>query len=154
METKKLGGRKKRVSKEDTTQNGSPLDHIRQQERVEIIAEELLKMKSKVKIQKEYMAKWGCSRPTINTIIDEAMCWILEIDKTDREQIRALNANRIDYLFDEANGVRDKARLIDLLNKMYGVYETNVNINTGEDAEFTFSFGEKDKDKEGDADNV
>lgn len=132
METKKLRGRKKRTSKEDTTQNGSPLDNIRQQERVEIIAMELLSMKSKVKIQKEYMSKWGCSRPTINAIIDEAMCWILEVDKTDREQIRALNANRIDYLFDEAKGVRDKTKLIDLLNKMYGIYETNVTINSDE----------------------
>ena len=132
METKKLRGRKKRTSKEDTTQNGSPLDNIRQQERVEIIAMELLSMKSKVKIQKEYMSKWGCSRPTINAIIDEAMCWILEVDNTDREQIRALNANRIDYLFDEAKGVRDKTKLIDLLNKMYGIYETNVTINSDE----------------------
>lgn len=133
MEERKLRGRKKR-SKYDTVSSydSSPLDNIRQQERIEIIAQELLTMKSKVKIENEFAEKWKCNKSTIKLIINEAMMWILECDKTDREQMRALNANRLDYLFDEAKGVRDKTKVIDTLNKMYGLYETNVKIDTDE----------------------
>ena len=136
-----MAGRNKRGSKKMiSSYDESPLDNIRQQERIEIIASELVKMKSKSKIANEYMKKWGCSRPTINTIITEAMLWMVEVDKTDREQMRTLNANRLDYLFDEARSVRDKSKLIDILNKMYGLYEQNINFG-GEDTSITFSFG-------------
>lgn len=131
MEEKK-GGRRKRDNKESISENSNPLDNIRQQERIEIIACELMKVKSKHKIQEEYMEKWGCTRKTINVLIKEAMFWILETDHTDREQMRALNANRLDYLLDEATTVKDKAKLIDLLNRIYGLYDTNVNLNSNE----------------------
>ena len=137
-----MAGRNKRGSKKMiSTFDSSPLDNIRQQERIEIIAEELVKMKSKAKIQKEYMKKWECSRPTINAIIEEAMFWLVEADKTNREQMKVLNANRLDYLFDEAKSVKDKSKLIDLLNKMYGLYEQNINLGGSDDTSITFSFG-------------
>lgn len=137
-----MAGRNKRnVKKKISDFDGSPLDGIRQQERIEIIAEELVKMKSKAKIQNEYMKKWECSRPTINTIIEEAMLWLVSVDKSNREQMRTLNSNRLDYLFDEAKSVRDKSKLIDLLNKMYGLYEQNINIGGTDESSITFSFG-------------
>lgn len=125
-----MAGRQKRNDPNKTSKyDSSPLDNICQQERIEIIAEELISMKSKAKIQREYMEKWQCSRPTINTLIEEAMFWILDQDKSDREKMRALNSNRLDYLFDEAKSVKDKTKLIDILNKIHGLYETNVNIS-------------------------
>lgn len=137
-----MAGRNKRENKKKISKcDGSPLDGIRQQERIEIIAEELIKMKSKSKIQTEYMAKWECSRPTINTIIEEAMLWLLSIDKTNREQMRVLNSNRLDYLFDEAKTVKDKSRLIDMLNKMYGLYEQNINIGNKDNEPIEIDIG-------------
>jgi hypothetical protein len=132
MERAKTGRKKKGTNKTNSLYDGSPLDKIRQQERVEIIAQELLTMKSKVKIKSEYAEKWKCNKSTIEVIINEAMMYIASADKTDREQMRALNANRLDCLFDEAKGVRDKTKVIDTLNKMYGLYETNVKIDTDE----------------------
>lgn len=132
MERAKSGRKKKGSSTINSSITGCPLDNIRQQERVEIIAQELLTMKSKVKIKNEYAEKWKCNKSTIEVIINEAMMYIASADKTDREQMRTLNANRLDCLFDEAKGVRDKTKVIDTLNKMYGLYETNVKIDTDE----------------------
>lgn len=135
-------GRKKRRNRGDVAgYDCQPLDNIRQQERIEIIAEELVTLKPKIKIIEEYSIKWHCSKDTIRAIVDEAMFWMLERDKTDRDQMRTLNAGRLDYLLCEARSVRDKAKLIDLLNKIYGLYEQNINLGSQSDAEIKFSFG-------------
>jgi hypothetical protein len=117
------------------------LDNIRQQERIEIIAEELVTMKPKIKIIEEYAIKWQCDKSTVRAIVDEAMWWMLERDKTDREQMRTLNAGRLDYLLGEARSIRDKSKVIDLLNRIYGLYETNINLGSQPDTEIKFSFG-------------
>lgn len=52
-------------SKSKSTKNQidvSPLDEIRQEERLSILAEELIKMRSKRKIVEEYSVKWNCSQ--------------------------------------------------------------------------------------------
>lgn len=122
------------------------LDNIKQQERISIICEELITMKPKRQIIEEYSKKWNCHRNTIRAIINESIVWLATASKISRDEMRSLNAERLEELFGEASGLRDKIRIIDMLNKSYGVYESNVNISGKENTEFTFSFG-SDGDK-------
>lgn len=136
-------------SKSKSTKNQidvSPLDEIRQEERLSILAEELVKMRSKRKIVEEYSVKWNCSPTTIRNLINEAIVWLATSAKVTREEMRALNSERLDDLFEDAD-LRYKLKIIDLLNKAHGVYETNVNIGGKENTEFTFSFGDNNGDQ-------
>lgn len=136
-------------SKSKSTKNQidvSPLDEIRQEERLSILAEELIKMRSKRKIVEEYSEKWQCAPSTIRALINEAIVWLATSAKVTREEMRALNSERLDDLFEDAD-LRYKLKIIDLLNKAHGVYETNVNIGGKENTEFTFSFGDNNGDQ-------
>lgn len=136
-------------SKSKSTKNQidvSPLDEIRQEERLSILAEELIKMRSKRKIVEEYSEKWQCAPSTIRALINEAIVWLATSAKVTREEMRALNSERLDDLFEDAD-LRYKLKIIDLLNKAHGVYETNVNIGGKENTEFTFSFGNNNGDQ-------
>lgn len=104
-----------------------PLDKIKQEERLSIIAEELIKMKSKRKIIEEYSEKWRCAPSTIRAIINESIVWLSTTDKTTREEMRALNSERLDELFGDAT-LKEKLKIIDLLNKTHNVYTQVVDI--------------------------
>lgn len=134
---------KKNVSKEENKIECGSLDEVRQSERIAILADELIKMRSKRKIIEEYSAKWNCSPSTIRALINETIVWLSTAAKVTREEMRALNSERLDDLFEDAD-LRYKLKIIDLLNKAHGVYETNVNLGGKENTEFTFSFGESD----------
>lgn len=110
-----------------------PLDKIKQEERIAIISNELITMKSKKMIIDEYSVKWNCSPTTIRAIINEAIVWLSTQGKVTREEMRILNSERLDTLFGEARSVKDKLKIIDILNKAHGVYETNLNIGNKED---------------------
>lgn len=122
------------------------LDNIRQEERLSILAEELIRMRSKRKIVEEYSVKWNCSPATIRNLINEAIVWLSTTAKVTREEMSPLNSERLDDLFEDAD-LRYKLKIIDLLNKAHGVYETNVNIGGKENTEFTFSFGDNNGDQ-------
>lgn len=134
---------KKNVSKEENKIECGSLDEVRQSERIAILADELIKMRSKRKIIEEYSVKWNCSPSTIRALINETIVWLSTAAKVTREEMRALNSERLDDLFEDAD-LRYKLKIIDLLNKAHGVYETNVNLGGKENTEFTFSFGESD----------
>lgn len=104
-----------------------PLDKIKQEERLSIIAEELIKMKSKRKIIEEYSVKWQCSPSTIRALINESIVWLSTTVKVSREEIRALNSERLEELFEDAT-LRDKLKIIDLLNKTHNVYTQVVDV--------------------------
>ena len=116
-----------------------PLDQIRQEERLRILSEELVQMKPKRQIIKEYAEKWKCHPDTVRGLLNETLVWLSKSTPTGREEIRTINAERLDELFAEAS-LRDKIKIIDLLNKTYGVYEQNINLNPL-DTEIKFSFG-------------
>lgn len=115
------------MTKENTIEV-SPLDKIKQQERIAIISEELIKMKPKRKIIEEYSQKWECSPDTIRAIINETVVWLATASKVSREEMRSLNSERLDELFGDATSLKDKIRIIDLLNKTFGVYTQVVDI--------------------------
>lgn len=104
-----------------------PLDQIKQEERLSILAEELIKMKSKRKIIEEYVDKWQCSPATVRALINEAIVWLSTTVKVTREEMRALNSERLDDLFEDAS-LKDKLKIIDILNKTHNVYTQVVDI--------------------------
>ena len=108
------------------------LDNIRQEERLSILAEELIKMRSKRKIIDEYSVKWNCPPATIRHLINEAIVWLSTTVKVSREEMRALNSERLEDLFEDAD-LRYKLKIIDLLNKAHGVYEQVVDIKNDKD---------------------
>lgn len=105
-----------------------PLDKIKQEERLAILADELIKMKSKRSIIEEYSQKWQCQPATIRALINEAIVWLSTVEKSSREEIRVLNSERLDELFADAE-LRDKLKIIDLLNKTNNVYTQTVDLN-------------------------
>lgn len=105
-----------------------PLDKIKQEERLSILADELIKMKSKRSIIEEYSQKWQCQPATIRALINEAIVWLSTVEKSSREEIRVLNSERLDELFADAE-LRDKLKIIDLLNKTNNVYTQTVDLN-------------------------
>lgn len=106
-----------------------PLDKIKQEERLSILAEELIKMKSKRKIIEEYSQRWNCAPATVRALINETIVWLSTTVKVSREEMRALNSERLDDLFEDAT-LKEKLRIIDLLNKTHNVYTQVVDVQS------------------------
>ena len=106
-----------------------PLDKITQEERLSILAEELIKMKSKRKIIEEYSQRWNCAPATVRALINETIVWLSTTVKVSREEMRALNSERLDDLFEDAT-LKEKLRIIDLLNKTHNVYTQVVDVQS------------------------
>lgn len=106
-----------------------PLDKIKQEERLSILADELIKMKSKRKIIEEYSQKWNCAPATVRALINETIVWLSTTVKISREEMRALNSERLDDLFEDAD-LKNKLKIIDLLNKTHNVYTQVVDVQS------------------------
>lgn len=106
-----------------------PLDKIKQEERLSILADELIKMKSKRKIIEEYSQKWNCAPATVRALINETIVWLSTTVKISREEMRVLNSERLDDLFEDAT-LKEKLRIIDLLNKTHNVYTQVVDVQS------------------------
>lgn len=117
--------------KEENSIEVEPLDKIKQQERLSILADELIKMKSKRQIIEEYSKKWQCAPSTIRALISETIVWLSTVEKVTREEMRVLNSERLDELFDGAS-LKEKLKIIDLLNKTHNVYTNDVVVSTKE----------------------
>ena len=122
------------MENQNNTIEVEPLDKIKQRERLSILADELIKMKPKRTIIEEYSKKWECSPITIRTLIKEAIVWLSTEMKIEREDLRTLNSERLDELFgDPKASVRDKIKIIDLINKTHNLYDNNVNVAMQDD---------------------
>jgi hypothetical protein len=119
------------------TENRVNLNEVSQQARIDKVTDLLVLGKSRAWIVEQIMNEWEVSKRTAQTIIDEAMVHILDHSKQTPEQIKALNYNRLENIIGETETVQDKCRVIDLENKMFGIYETNLNVNTKDN---TFKF--------------
>lgn len=115
------------------------LREVSQYARIDRVTELLVKGTSRANIMKTIMSEWDISKSTANDIIDETLIYIADTTKATPEQIKSLNYNRLENIIGEADTVKDKCRVIDLENKMYGIYETNINVNS--DNTFKFDIG-------------
>lgn len=112
--------------------NLEPLNELRQQERMDIIASELVSCKSKKAIIAEYAQLWKCKPATIKRLIDETIVWMAQSAKLSANEYRVLNSERLESMFDETQRVSDKIKIVDMLNRTNNVYDTNVKVTTNE----------------------
>ena len=105
-----------------------PLDNIRQEKRIQIIADLLISGHSKRQIVDQLTNEWKCSRKTIETLIKETLVYLHEENQIDREQLRTLNLCRLDDIFGDAQTVKEKLATIDMINKTSQLYDNTLNV--------------------------
>lgn len=105
-----------------------PLDNIRQEKRIQIIADLLISSHSKRQIVDQLTEEWKCSRKTIETLIKETLVYLHEENQLDREQLRTLNLCRLDDIFGSAQTVKEKLATIDMINKTSQLYDNTLNV--------------------------
>ena len=105
-----------------------PLDNIRQEKRIQIIADLLISGHSKRQIIDQLTEEWKCSRRTVETLIKETLVYLHEENQLDREQLRTLNLCRLDDIFGSAQTVKEKLATIDMINKTSQLYDNTLNV--------------------------
>lgn len=105
-----------------------PLDEIRQEKRIQIIADLLISGHSKRQIVDQLTEEWKCSRKTVETLIKETLVYLHEENQIDREQLRTLNLCRLDDIFGGAQTVKEKLATIDMINKTSQLYDNTLNV--------------------------
>ena len=105
-----------------------PLDNIRQEKRIQIIADLLISGHSKRQIVDQLTEEWKCSRRTAETLIKETLVYLHEENQLDREQLRTLNLCRLDDIFGSAQTVKEKLATIDMINKTSQLYDNTLNV--------------------------
>ena len=105
-----------------------PLDNIRQEKRIQIIADLLISGHSKRQIVDQLTEEWKCSRRTVETLIKETLVYLHEENQLDREQLRTLNLCRLDDIFGSAKTVKEKLATIDMINKTSQLYDNTLNV--------------------------
>ena len=105
-----------------------PLDNIRQEKRIQIIADLLISGHSKRQIVDQLTEEWKCSRRTVETLIKETLVYLHEENRIDREQLRTLNLCRLDDIFGDAQTVKEKLATIDMINKTSQLYDNTLNV--------------------------
>ena len=105
-----------------------PLDNIRQEKRIQIIADLLISGHSKRQIVDQLTNEWKCSRRTVETLIKETLVYLHEENQIDREQLRTLNLCRLDNIFGDAQTVKEKLATIDMINKTSQLYDNTLNV--------------------------
>jgi len=105
-----------------------PLDSIRQEKRIQIIADLLISGHSKRQIIDQLTEEWKCSRRTVETLIKETLVYLHEENQLDREQLRTLNLCRLDDIFGSAQTVKEKLATIDMINKTSQLYDNTLNV--------------------------
>lgn len=105
-----------------------PLDNIRQEKRIQIIADLLISGHSKRQIVDQLTEEWKCSRKTVETLIKETLVYLHEENQLDREQLRTLNLCRLDDIFGDAQTIKDKLATIDMINKTSQLYDNTLNV--------------------------
>lgn len=121
------------MKNQNNTIEVEPLDKIKQEARIQRVADMLISGQSKKQVIDILSEEWQCSRTTISTIVKEAIVYLHQENEIDREHLRSLNLVRLDNIFGEAKSVRDKLKTIDLINKTGNLYDNNVNVAVQDD---------------------
>lgn len=108
----------------------SPLDNIKQEERIRIIVDEIVSGKSKKAIILEYSDKWQCKTSTIKAILNEAVAFLHSMhDGNTPEELRAEQVSKLEELYINSS-TADKLKIIDLVSKTLGLYDTSLTVKT------------------------
>lgn len=110
-----------------------PLDKIKQEARIQRVADMLISGYSKRQVIDILSEEWQCSKTTISTIVKETIVYLHQENEIDREHLRSLNLARLDNIFGEAKSIKDKLKTIDLINKTGCLYDNNVKVAVEDD---------------------
>ena len=119
------------------------LNQLTNQQRIDAVVPYLISGIPKHTIIDKFSAEWNCRRETVQAIIQEALVWLTKNSVKEAEHVKALNFERLDNLFKECKSVKDKIKIIDTQNRLYGLYETNVNVANKDNDEIRFNIGVK-----------
>ena len=110
-----------------------PLDKIKQEARIQRVAEMRISGYSKRQVIDILSEEWQCNKTTISTIVKETIVYLHQENEIDREHLRSLNLARLDNIFGEAKSIKDKLKTIDLINKTGCLYDNNVKVAVEDD---------------------
>lgn len=121
------------MENQNNTIEVEPLDKIKQEARIQRVADMLISGYSKRQVIDILSEEWQCNKTTISTIVKETIVYLHQENEIDREHLRSLNLARLDNIFGEAKSIKDKLKTIDLINKTGCLYDNNINVKTAED---------------------
>lgn len=121
------------MKNQNNTIEVEPLDKIKQEARIQRVADMLISGYSKRQVIDILSEEWQCNKTTISTIVKETIVYLHQENEIDREHLRSLNLARLDNIFGEAKSIKDKLKTIDLINKTGCLYDNNINVKTAED---------------------
>ena len=116
------------MENQNNTIEVEPLDKIKQEARIQRVAEMLISGYSKRQVIDILSEEWQFSKTTISTIVKETIVYLHQENEIDREHLRSLNLARLDNIFGEAKSIKDKLKTIDLINKTGCLYDNNVKV--------------------------
>lgn len=117
------------------------LNQLTNQQRIDAVVPYLISGIPKHTIIDKFSAEWNCRRETVQAIIQEALVWLTKNSVRESENIKHLNAERLDCLLGDCKNVKEKLKVLDMINRLYGLYETNVNVGNKEDEQIKFNIG-------------
>lgn len=121
------------MENQNNTIEVEPLDKIKQEARIQRVADMLISGYSKRQVIDILSEEWQCSKTTISTIVKETIVYLHQENEIDREHLRSLNLARLDNIFGEAKSIKDKLKTIDLINKTGCLYDNNVKVAVEDD---------------------
>ena len=121
------------MENQNNTIEVEPLDKIKQEARIQRVADMLISGYSKRQVIDILSEEWQCSKTTISTIVKETIVYLHQENEIDREHLRSLNLARLDSIFGEAKDIKDKLKTIDLINKTGCLYDNNVKVAVEDD---------------------
>lgn len=116
------------MKNQNNTIEVEPLDKIKQEARIQRVADMLISGYSKRQVIDILSEEWQCNKTTISTIVKETIVYLHQENEIDREHLRSLNLARLDNIFGEAKSIKDKLKTIDLINKTGCLYDNNVKV--------------------------
>ena len=116
------------MENQNNTIEVEPLDKIKQEARIQRVADMLISGYSKRQVIDILSEEWQCNKTTISTIVKETIVYLHQENEIDREHLRSLNLARLDNIFGEAKSIKDKLKTIDLINKTGCLYDNNVKV--------------------------
>ena len=109
------------------------LDTIRQNERLKIIIDELIKGTPKRKSVLEYSEKWDCNPKTIKNLMTEAITNLHFMQSGNTiEELRSEQVAKLEELYSDAT-ISEKLKIIDLVSDTLGLYDNNLTVKTSDE---------------------
>lgn len=119
--------------------NVCPLDEIKQSERIRLMSNDIISGMSLTAILDKYERLWKVERQTVKNILDETIVNMSEQYKAySKDNLRAINTAKAEELWADAT-TGQKIRILDLINRLYNLYEENVNVNSDDTFKFDIS---------------